>query len=109
ESRTLDMNNVHDGTWHGRGDTMCIGTEELLKNICGKKRCKFTRCLYMTWDTRLLETKTLVKGDEIKYQVYVYVKLDNNTTNIKVVFTFQPAMDAIDVVDQGFVGLWKYQ
>ncbi|KAK1422639.1 hypothetical protein QVD17_17925 [Tagetes erecta] len=26
ESRTLEMNNVHDGTWHGRGDTMCIGT-----------------------------------------------------------------------------------
>lgn len=20
------MNNVQDGTWHGRGDTMCIGT-----------------------------------------------------------------------------------
>lgn len=26
ESRTLEMNNVHDGTWHGRGDTMFIGT-----------------------------------------------------------------------------------
>ncbi|GJZ10303.1 PLAC8 family protein [Tanacetum coccineum] len=26
ESRTLEMNNVHEGTWHGRGDTMCIGT-----------------------------------------------------------------------------------
>ncbi|KAL7593500.1 uncharacterized protein LOC111906898 [Lactuca sativa] len=26
ESRTLEMNNVQDGTWHGRGDTMCIGT-----------------------------------------------------------------------------------
>ncbi|PWA69761.1 PLAC8 family protein [Artemisia annua] len=26
ESRTLEINNVHDGTWHGRGDTMCIGT-----------------------------------------------------------------------------------
>ncbi|KAI3716924.1 hypothetical protein L1987_68158 [Smallanthus sonchifolius] len=26
ESRTLEMNNVLDGTWHGRGDTMCIGT-----------------------------------------------------------------------------------
>ncbi|XP_076887613.1 uncharacterized protein LOC143537816 isoform X1 [Bidens hawaiensis] len=26
ESRTLEMNNVHDGTWHGRGDTTCIGT-----------------------------------------------------------------------------------
>ncbi|XP_071697480.1 uncharacterized protein [Rutidosis leptorrhynchoides] len=26
ESRTLEMNNVHDGMWHGRGDTMCIGT-----------------------------------------------------------------------------------
>ncbi|KAM0054361.1 putative PLAC8 motif-containing protein [Helianthus debilis subsp. tardiflorus] len=26
ESRTLEMNNVHDGTWHGRGYTMCIGT-----------------------------------------------------------------------------------
>ncbi|KAI7738179.1 hypothetical protein M8C21_007562, partial [Ambrosia artemisiifolia] len=26
ESRTLEMNNVYDGTWHGRGDTMCIGT-----------------------------------------------------------------------------------
>ncbi|GMY37175.1 cell number regulator 6 isoform X1 [Fagus crenata] len=25
ESRTLEMNNVHDGTWHGRGDTLCIG------------------------------------------------------------------------------------
>ena len=25
ESRTLDMNNVQDGTWHGRGDTICIG------------------------------------------------------------------------------------
>lgn len=26
ESRTLEMNNIQDGTWHGRGDTMCIGT-----------------------------------------------------------------------------------
>ncbi|KAA8519910.1 hypothetical protein F0562_014180 [Nyssa sinensis] len=25
ESRTLEMNNVQDGTWHGRGDTLCIG------------------------------------------------------------------------------------
>ncbi|CAN8305534.1 unnamed protein product [Cochlearia groenlandica] len=25
ESKTLEMNNVHDGIWHGRGDTMCIG------------------------------------------------------------------------------------
>ncbi|MED6144388.1 hypothetical protein PIB30_015171 [Stylosanthes scabra] len=24
ESRTLEMNNVQDGTWHGRGDTVCI-------------------------------------------------------------------------------------
>lgn len=24
ESRTLEMNNVEDGTWHGRGDTICI-------------------------------------------------------------------------------------
>ncbi|XP_016184561.1 cell number regulator 7 [Arachis ipaensis] len=24
ESRTLEMNNVQDGTWHGRGDTICI-------------------------------------------------------------------------------------
>ncbi|GKD25750.1 PLAC8 family protein [Tanacetum coccineum] len=46
ESRTLEINNVHDGTWHGRGDTMCIGTY------------------------------------------------------VEVVFTFQPAMDAIDMVDQ---------
>lgn len=26
ESRTLEMNNVQDGTWHGRGDTICVGT-----------------------------------------------------------------------------------
>ncbi|OIV96125.1 hypothetical protein TanjilG_13057 [Lupinus angustifolius] len=25
ESRTLEMNNVQGGTWHGRGDTICIG------------------------------------------------------------------------------------
>lgn len=25
ESRTLEMNNVQNGTWHGRGDTLCIG------------------------------------------------------------------------------------
>lgn len=25
ESRTLEMNNVQDGTWHGRGDRICIG------------------------------------------------------------------------------------
>ncbi|KAI0527297.1 hypothetical protein KFK09_002896 [Dendrobium nobile] len=25
ESRTLEMNNVQDGIWHGRGDTICIG------------------------------------------------------------------------------------
>ncbi|KAK7302676.1 hypothetical protein RJT34_13569 [Clitoria ternatea] len=25
ESRTLEMNNVQNGTWHGRGDTVCIG------------------------------------------------------------------------------------
>ncbi|GAU36616.1 hypothetical protein TSUD_387680 [Trifolium subterraneum] len=25
ESRTLEINNVQDGTWHGRGDTLCIG------------------------------------------------------------------------------------
>ncbi|KDP20861.1 hypothetical protein JCGZ_21332 [Jatropha curcas] len=24
ESRTLEMNNVQDGNWHGRGDTLCI-------------------------------------------------------------------------------------
>ncbi|CAN6457816.1 unnamed protein product [Victoria cruziana] len=26
ETRTLDLNNVRDGTWHGRGDTICIGS-----------------------------------------------------------------------------------
>ncbi|KAJ9136260.1 hypothetical protein P3X46_033352 [Hevea brasiliensis] len=26
ESRTLEMNNVQNGTWHGRGDTICIGS-----------------------------------------------------------------------------------
>ncbi|OIV94591.1 hypothetical protein TanjilG_25653 [Lupinus angustifolius] len=26
ESRTLEMNNVQDGNWHGRGDTICIGS-----------------------------------------------------------------------------------
>lgn len=26
ESRTLEMNNVQDGMWHGRGDTICIGS-----------------------------------------------------------------------------------
>ncbi|KAL3522144.1 hypothetical protein ACH5RR_014978 [Cinchona calisaya] len=26
ESRTLEMNNVQDGIWHGRGDTLCIGS-----------------------------------------------------------------------------------
>lgn len=26
ESRTLEMNNVQDGIWHGRGDTICIST-----------------------------------------------------------------------------------
>ncbi|CAM8988161.1 hypothetical protein QQ045_006389 [Rhodiola kirilowii] len=26
ESRTLDMNNVRDGIWHGRGDTICVGS-----------------------------------------------------------------------------------
>ncbi|KAL6573914.1 hypothetical protein OROHE_001456 [Orobanche hederae] len=26
ESRTLEMNNVEDGIWHGRGDTICIGS-----------------------------------------------------------------------------------
>ncbi|BBH00803.1 PLAC8 family protein [Prunus dulcis] len=26
ESRTLEMNNVQDGTWHGRGDTIYIGS-----------------------------------------------------------------------------------
>ncbi|GJR48331.1 PLAC8 family protein, partial [Tanacetum coccineum] len=46
ESKTLEMNNVHDGTWHGRGDTMCIGTY------------------------------------------------------VEVVFTFEPAMDATDIVDR---------
>lgn len=25
ESRTLEINNVQDGTWHGRGDTVYIG------------------------------------------------------------------------------------
>ncbi|XP_012570321.1 protein PLANT CADMIUM RESISTANCE 8-like [Cicer arietinum] len=25
ESRTLEINNVQDGTWHGRGGTICIG------------------------------------------------------------------------------------
>lgn len=25
ESRTLEINNVNDGVWHGRGDTICIG------------------------------------------------------------------------------------
>lgn len=25
ESRTLEMNNVQDGVWHGRGDTICVG------------------------------------------------------------------------------------
>nr|XP_010924026.1 uncharacterized protein LOC105046971 [Elaeis guineensis] len=26
ESRTLEMNNVQDGVWHGRGDTICLGS-----------------------------------------------------------------------------------
>ncbi|XP_031501145.1 uncharacterized protein LOC116264856 [Nymphaea colorata] len=26
ETRTLEMNNVRDGVWHGRGDTICIGS-----------------------------------------------------------------------------------
>lgn len=26
EARTLEMNNVQDGTWHGRGDTIYIGS-----------------------------------------------------------------------------------
>ncbi|PKA47928.1 Protein plant cadmium resistance 8 [Apostasia shenzhenica] len=26
ESRTLEINNVQDGVWHGRGDTVCIGS-----------------------------------------------------------------------------------
>ncbi|KAF8414017.1 hypothetical protein HHK36_002016 [Tetracentron sinense] len=26
ESRTLEINNVQDGVWHGRGDTICIGS-----------------------------------------------------------------------------------
>ncbi|KAJ6842439.1 protein PLANT CADMIUM RESISTANCE 5-like [Iris pallida] len=26
ESRTLEMNNVQDGVWRGRGDTICIGS-----------------------------------------------------------------------------------
>ncbi|CAN0852658.1 Protein PLANT CADMIUM RESISTANCE 10 [Linum grandiflorum] len=25
EARTLEMNNVQDGTWHGPGDTLCLG------------------------------------------------------------------------------------
>ncbi|XP_008775767.2 uncharacterized protein LOC103696045 [Phoenix dactylifera] len=28
ESRTLEMNNVQDGVWHGRGDTICLGSGE---------------------------------------------------------------------------------
>ncbi|KAG6394000.1 hypothetical protein SASPL_144576 [Salvia splendens] len=27
ESRTLEMNNVQDGIWHGRGDTICVGND----------------------------------------------------------------------------------
>ncbi|CAA2984709.1 Hypothetical predicted protein [Olea europaea subsp. europaea] len=26
ESRTLEMNNVEDSIWHGRGDTICVGS-----------------------------------------------------------------------------------
>lgn len=26
EARTLEMNNVQDGIWHGRGDTICVGS-----------------------------------------------------------------------------------
>lgn len=26
ESRTLEINNVQDGVWHGRGDTLCLGS-----------------------------------------------------------------------------------
>ncbi|KAJ0974874.1 hypothetical protein J5N97_016839 [Dioscorea zingiberensis] len=26
ESRTLEMNNIQDGVWHGRGDTICLGS-----------------------------------------------------------------------------------
>ncbi|CAL9766005.1 unnamed protein product, partial [Musa acuminata subsp. burmannicoides] len=26
ESRTLEMNNVQNGIWHGRGDTICLAT-----------------------------------------------------------------------------------
>ncbi|URE14651.1 Cys-rich domain containing protein [Musa troglodytarum] len=26
ESRTLEMNNVQNGVWHGRGDTLCLAT-----------------------------------------------------------------------------------
>ncbi|CAN1319174.1 Protein PLANT CADMIUM RESISTANCE 10 [Linum perenne] len=28
EARTLEMNNVQDGTWHGPGDTLCIGSNQ---------------------------------------------------------------------------------
>jgi hypothetical protein len=26
EARTLEMNNVQCGVWHGRGDTICLGS-----------------------------------------------------------------------------------
>ncbi|GER27201.1 PLAC8 family protein [Striga asiatica] len=34
ESRTLEMNNVQDGTWHGRGDTICIGSLSEDTKLC---------------------------------------------------------------------------
>ncbi|XP_073048164.1 protein PLANT CADMIUM RESISTANCE 11-like isoform X1 [Primulina eburnea] len=43
ESRTLEMNNVQDGIWNGRGDTICIGI--------GTASTKSPECLGMQKDT----------------------------------------------------------
>ncbi|XP_075505438.1 protein PLANT CADMIUM RESISTANCE 11-like isoform X1 [Primulina tabacum] len=43
ESRTLEMNNVQDGIWNGRGDTICIGI--------GTVSTKSPVCLGMQKDT----------------------------------------------------------
>ncbi|XP_073302582.1 protein PLANT CADMIUM RESISTANCE 11-like isoform X1 [Primulina huaijiensis] len=43
ESRTLEMNNVQDGIWNGRGDTICIGI--------GNVSTKSPVCLGMQKDT----------------------------------------------------------
>ncbi|KAJ8459325.1 hypothetical protein OPV22_032251 [Ensete ventricosum] len=83
ESRTLEMNNVQNGVWHGRGDTICIATggegskafTALHKpplfptkspDLCSMERT--TNCREHSWNADGSHSQPLVPSDQLGQQ-----------------------------------------